>query len=69
MTVLQAVMEVGGPDYVRANLKSVTILRQEKGLLKSYHVNLKKELDGKEEQQFFLKPDDIVYIREKFNWF
>jgi len=47
----------------------VTILRQEKGLLKSYHVNLKKELDGKEEQQFFLKPDDIVYIREKFNWF
>jgi polysaccharide export outer membrane protein len=69
MTALEAVMEAGGPDYTRANLKDVTVVRQENGHSKNYHLNLRDVLDGKRANSFYLKPSDIIYIREKFNWF
>jgi hypothetical protein len=32
-------------------------------------LNLKLVLEGKQNEQFNLKPSDIVYVPEKFSWF
>ena len=29
----------------------------------------KRVLEGGDESNFYLQPSDIVYIRERFNWF
>ncbi len=62
-------MECGGFDYSKANLKSVTVLRQEGTHLKSYHLNLRNVMQGKDEEPFYMKPSDIIYVKEKFSWF
>jgi polysaccharide export outer membrane protein len=69
MTALEAVMEAGGFDYTKANLKAVVVIRKEAGGTKNYIVNLKDVIDGKTGEPFYLKPDDIVFVQEKFNWF
>lgn len=69
ITALQAIMESGGFDYSKANLKSVRVIRQENGEMKNYKLNLKLALEGKEAQPFDLKPADIIYVPEKFTWF
>jgi polysaccharide biosynthesis/export protein len=69
ITVLEAVMEAGGPDYSKANLKAVTVLRQDAGHVKKIIINLKDVLSGTTTEQLYLKPGDIIYIREKFSWF
>lgn len=69
IAVLEAVMEAGGPDYSKANLKEVTVLRQETGHVKKIVLNLKDVLSGTTTEQLYLKPGDIIYIREKFSWF
>jgi polysaccharide export outer membrane protein len=69
ITALEAVMEAGGPDYARANLTSVVVIRNEEGHVTNYTLNLKKVLDGTDKEQFYLKPGDIIYVREKFVWF
>lgn len=69
LSVLEAIMESGGFDYSRANLKAVTVLRQFEGQTMSYKLNLKDALTGASTRPFYLKPSDIVYVPEKFNWF
>jgi protein involved in polysaccharide export with SLBB domain len=69
MTALDAVMEAGGFDYARANLKAVVVIRKEAGGTRNYIVNLKDVIDGKTGEPFYLKPGDIVFVQEKFNWF
>jgi polysaccharide biosynthesis/export protein len=69
LSVLEAIMESGGFDYAKANLKAVTVLRQFEGKTVSYKLNLKDALTGKPVQPFYLKPSDIVYVPQKFNWF
>jgi polysaccharide export outer membrane protein len=70
MTVLQAIMECGGFDYTKANLKSVTVLREDGKRLKSYTVDLKKVMKGfPTKDQFYVQPEDIVFVPERFNWF
>ncbi len=69
ISALEAVMEAGGPDYARANLSSVVVIRNEGGHVTNYTLNLKRILDGTDKEQFYLKPADIIYIREKFVWF
>lgn len=69
ITALESIMEAGGPDYLRANLKAVRVLRQENGGLKSYLLNLKAVLNGSSQEQFYMKPSDIIYVPEKFSWF
>src|ERR1700679_1796920 len=67
MTALEAVMEAGGFDYETANMRSVKIIRNENGVMKHYTVNLKRVLDGdKDEVPFYLKPQDIIYVSERF---
>jgi len=63
-------MEAGGPDYAKANLKAVVVIRQEAdGKTHNYTVNLKSVMEGKQVEPFFLKPSDIVYVPERFAWF
>lgn len=69
ITALEAIMESGGFDYGKADLKSVRVIRLEDGVSKTYTLNLKSVMDGQESQQFYLKPSDIVYVPERFSWF
>jgi polysaccharide export outer membrane protein len=69
LTALEAIMEAGGPDYTKANLKNVSVIRQEGNQTKNYLLNLKRVMDGKVSQPFYMKPADIIFVPEKFSWF
>ena len=69
MTALEAVMEAGGFNPDTANMKAVKVNRLEGGKYKSYQLNLKDILDGKTSAPFYLKPNDIVYVPERFQLF
>lgn len=69
ISALEAVMEAGGPDYTKANLKDVTVIRREGSVMKNYKINLKDVLQGKQNEPFYLKPGDIVYVPERFSMF
>jgi polysaccharide export outer membrane protein len=69
MTALEAVMEAGGFDYTKADLKHVTVIRQEKNGTKNYVLDLKSVMEGNISEPFYLKPSDIVYVPERFQWF
>jgi polysaccharide export outer membrane protein len=69
ITALEAVMEAGGYDNTKANLKGVTIIRHEGNSTRNYIVNLKRVVDGKPSESFYLKPGDIVIVPERFSWF
>jgi polysaccharide export outer membrane protein len=69
LSAIEAIMEVGGPDYTRANLKKVTVTRLEAGLFQTHTLDLKQALEGKSSSPFYLKPSDIVKVPERFVWF
>lgn len=69
MTALEAVMEAGGFNYDTANLKAVRIIRNENGVMQHFTVNLKAVLQGQETKPFYLRPEDIVYVPERFSAF
>lgn len=69
ISAFDAIMEAGGFDKARANLKAVTVVRQENGQTRSYTVNLDQVFSGGQSAPFYLKPFDTVYVPEKFNWF
>jgi polysaccharide biosynthesis/export protein len=68
LTALEAIMEAG-IDYNRANLKSVRVIRTENSKTENHVMNLKQVLQGKSSDQFKLKPQDIIFVPEKFSWF
>jgi polysaccharide export outer membrane protein len=69
LTALDAIMEAGGFDHTRANMKAVRVIRQEEGVVKNYYVDMKKVLEGAETKPFYLKSHDVVYVPEKISWF
>lgn len=69
ITALEAIMEAGGFDYTRANLKNVEVIRQEGNVTKNYRLNLKQVMEGKPAEPFFMKTGDIIYVPEKFSWY
>ena len=69
LSALEAIMEAGGFDQNKANLKAVAVIRHENGRTEHFKLNLKGVLDGEETETFALKPADIIYVRERFNWF
>ena len=69
ITALEAIMEAGGPDYTKANLKNVSVIRQEGHQTKNYNLNLKRIMDGQVSEPFYMKPSDIIFVPEKFSWF
>ena len=70
ITLLEAIMEAGGPDYTKANLKAVVVIRQEAdGKTKNITQNVKQVIEGKSNEPFYLQPSDIVYVPEGFSLF
>jgi polysaccharide export outer membrane protein len=69
MTALEAIMEAGGFDETRANEKKVQIIRNNKGHMEHYTLNLKRVIDGEDNTPFYLKPADIVHVPERFQWY
>src|SRR5437773_3464776 len=69
LNVLEAVLEAGGPDYSKANTKKVLLIRNENGVMKNFRLNLKAALEGKASELFSVKPSDIIYVPERFQWF
>jgi len=69
LTVLEAVMGAGGFDTTRAKLSDVKVLRIKNGRQTVYTVNLKRVLNGREAEPFYLEPFDIIYVPTKtFNY-
>ena len=69
LTAFEAIMEAGGFDYTKANLKKVVVIRQEDGGSRKYLLNLKLVMEGNGGQPFQLKPGDTIFVPEKFTWF
>lgn len=68
LTALEALIDAG-VDYQKANLKAVRLIRRENGRETVQILNLKKALEGNGGEPFYLKPSDIVFVRERFTWF
>jgi protein involved in polysaccharide export with SLBB domain len=62
LTVLEAVMDVGGGIRPMADLKNVLVVRQRDGRSYGCLINLKDVLQGKEKEVFVLQPQDVVYV-------
>lgn len=69
VTVFEAIMESGGFDASRADLRKVQVIRQEGGIQKTFVINLKDTLDYAETRPFHLRPSDIVVVPERFVFF
>jgi polysaccharide export outer membrane protein len=70
MTALEAIMEAGGFDFGRANVRHVIVTRRVGKVMTHYTLDLKGELDGtKAAELFFMQPGDIIYVPERFNMF
>jgi polysaccharide export outer membrane protein len=69
ISALEAIMEAGGFDNVKANMRAVVVTRQEGGQYKNYTLDLKQVLEGKQTQPFLLKASDVVYVPERFSMF
>ena len=69
LTALEAIMEAGGYDRAKADLKALSIIRTEDGQTKTFTLNIKDVLEGKQNDTFYLKPFDKLILPEKFSWF
>jgi polysaccharide biosynthesis/export protein len=69
LTALEAVMEAGGFDPNRANLRRVTVIRHQGDRMENYRLNLRRALSGETTDPFILQPNDIIYIPERTVWF
>lgn len=65
MTVLDAIMEAGGFDSKRANIRKVAVIRQNKGRYSRHEMNLRPVLKGEDVKPFWLEPFDTIYVPEK----
>jgi polysaccharide export outer membrane protein len=69
LTVLDAIMEAGGPDFSSANLKGVKVIRNVKGVMKTTRVNVQAILDGAAVTPLYVEPNDIVFVPQRFVWY
>lgn len=69
ITVLEAIMQAGGPVYEKANLKAVRVIRNNGSETKNFTLNLKGIVNGSSIDKFYLQPSDIIYVPEKITWF
>lgn len=65
MTALEGIMEAGGFDPYRARMKVVMVSRLENGKQRTYRLNLKRALEGRDPKPFYLQPFDILYVPTK----
>jgi len=69
MTVIDAILDGGGFDYQRANIHKVRVVRQADGKTERFVLDLQLVLDGKNTKPFYVRPNDIIFVPEKFTWF
>ena len=69
LTALEAIMEAGGFDSNKANMKKVKVLRRENNKTQTFTLNLKRVIDGADNDQFRLRPADMIFVPERFVWF
>ena len=69
LTALEAVMEAGGFNYDTADLKHVRVVRNVNGEMQHFVVDLKEVLQGNGTKPFYLDPNDIVFVPERFSAF
>ena len=69
MTVIDAILDGGGFDYQRANIHKVRVVRQSNGKTERFVLDLQLVLDGKNTKPFYVRPNDIIFVPEKFTWF
>lgn len=65
MTVLEAIMEAGGPSSV-ASLKKVVVIRNDGGEHQTKTLDLSAALRGEKSAAFPLRAYDIVHVPERF---
>ena len=66
LTAFSAVMEAGGFSKL-ANPKQVFVIRNQGGKESRYTLNLNNTLSGIDTQPFYLRPNDVVYVKRS-NW-
>lgn len=69
VTVVEAIMEAGGPDASRANLKRVQVIRQENGTQRTIQLNVDESFRSPTSAPFYLRPSDVVRVPERFVFF
>ena len=69
ITALEAIMEAGGFDYAKANLKAVKVIRTEGSEVKTFMLDFRQVLNGEKTTPFYVKPSDIIFVPEKFTLF
>lgn len=69
ITALEAVMEAGGFDGTRANSRAVVIVRTVENRTQHVTLNLQAALEGRQDEPFYLRAYDIVYVPERFTLF
>lgn len=69
MTLVEAIADAGGYDTLKANLRDVTVTRQEGGRVQIYKVDLKAVLEGRDGTVFYLRRSDVVNVPVKFSMF
>lgn len=62
LTALEAIMQAGGFDDRRAEIRNVLVIRHKDGQRYGASLNFKDALQGKEFPNFYLEPQDIVYV-------
>ncbi len=62
MTALEAIIQAGGFDMWRAEVRNVVIIRHKDNKRYGCALDFSDELQGKEGQPFYLEPLDIVYV-------
>jgi polysaccharide biosynthesis/export protein len=69
LSILEAIMEAGGFAPGTAKTKAVVVMRTEEGRIKRITLDLKKVLEGRDDEAYFLQPNDIVYVPTRFTLF
>lgn len=69
VTVVEAIMEAGGPDVSRANLRRVLVIRQDGGTQKTLKLDVEQSFHTPTSAPFYLRPSDVVRVPERFVFF
>lgn len=69
ITLIEAIMEAGGFDYQRANLKAVRVMRRNGDRMQTHIVNLRPVMKGEPTPAFYLRSFDIIYVPERYSVF
>jgi polysaccharide export outer membrane protein len=62
LTALEAIKRAGGFKIPRGDARHVLVVRQKNGKQTGCVLDLKKVMEGQEEESFFLQPHDVVYV-------